>query len=66
MEWTVRYYIYQSKTWTTRTSVSKDMGDDGAAAYASRKEAMWINMAVSSDSQFRTNCASYKLNIKSL
>jgi len=66
MEWTVRYYNHQSKIWKTRRTVAEDMGDDGAAVYASRKDAMWSNMASSADSQFRINCDSYKFNINSL
>ena len=66
MEWTVRYYIHQSKVWKTRGSVANDMGDNGAAVYASRMQAMWFDMALSSDSQFRINCASYKFDMKSL
>jgi hypothetical protein len=42
------------------------MGDNGAMVYASRKEAMWINMASSADSQFRINYAFYKFNMNSL
>ena len=66
MEWTVRYYIHQSKIWKKRRSVAEDMGDNGAAVYASRKAAMWDNMASSADSQFRINCDAYKFNINSL
>jgi hypothetical protein len=42
------------------------MGDNGAMVFASRKEAMWINMASSADSQFHINCAFYKFNMNSL
>jgi hypothetical protein len=66
MEWTVRYYIHQSQIWKTRRKVSTDMGDNGAAVYASRKEAMWFDMASKSHSQFSINCASYKFNMNSL
>jgi hypothetical protein len=63
MEWTVRYYIHQSQIWKTCRKVSTEMGDNGAAVYAS---AMWIDMASTSHSQFSINCASYKFNMNSL
>lgn len=52
MDWTVRYYIRQSEVWKNRKSVAEVMADMGAAVYAARKAAMWMDMAVDSAGQF--------------
>lgn len=45
MEWTVRYFLYQSHIWLDRKRVAEGMDDSGAAAYAARKMGMWKEMA---------------------
>jgi hypothetical protein len=63
MEWTVRYFIYQSGVWRDRKSVEESMYDAGAAAYAARKEAMWKEMAVSAGKQFRVVNSLFKFTV---
>lgn len=53
MDWTVRYYIYQSGVWKNRKSIAETLDDAGAAIYAARKEAMWMELAGHSARQFR-------------
>ena len=60
MDWTVRYYLYQSTMWKDRKSVAEEMKDMGAAVYAARKYAMWMHMAVTSADQFKNVNPSYK------
>jgi len=60
MDWTVRYYIYQSTVWKDRKSVAEGMDDMGAAVYAARKYAMWMHMAVTSADQFKNVNPTYK------
>lgn len=53
MGWTVNFYLYQTGIWTERTSIAKTNGDRGATAYASRKEAMWLEIANRARVQFK-------------
>jgi len=69
VEWTVRYFVYQSGVWRDRKSVDEIMYAEGpavyagAAAYAARKEAMWKEMAVSASKQFRVVNSSFKFSV---
>lgn len=60
MDWTVRYYIYQSTIWKDRKKVAEGMRDSGAAVYAAKKDAMWMLMAVTAADQFQNVNPSYK------
>lgn len=53
MDWTVRYFIHYSEVWKERISIADGMGDKGAAVYASRKKAMWMEMASKASAQFK-------------
>jgi hypothetical protein len=63
MDWTVRYYLYQARVWKDRKSVAEGMGDNGAAVYAVRKEAMWKEMAFRAAVQFQSVNPLYKSNL---
>jgi hypothetical protein len=52
MSWTVRYYSYQSGVWKERRALANGSKNYGAAAYAARKEAMWMAMASNAESRF--------------
>jgi hypothetical protein len=54
MEWTRNYYNHQSKIWTERRMAAATLGHHGAAAYASRKVAWWLDIASSVDDQFKS------------
>lgn len=60
MDWTVRYYIYQSEVWEDRKNMAQGSNDNGAVAYASRKEAMWMDMAAGAATKFHAINPSYK------
>jgi hypothetical protein len=53
MKWTVQYYMHQSRIWNDRIIVAREMGENGAAAYASRKKAIWGQMAAAAKKQFQ-------------
>jgi len=60
MDWTVRYYMYQSRIWKDRKCIAEGMKDMGAAVYAARKDAMWMHMAITAADQFQSVNPSYK------
>jgi hypothetical protein len=52
MEWTVRYYLYQAKLWVDRGTEAARRNLPGAAAYASRKVALWQDMSTRAQKTF--------------
>lgn len=60
MDWTVRYYIHHARVWRERKDVADNMGDIGAAAYAARKDAMWLEMAAHAAADFQAVNPLYK------
>ncbi|KAF8816593.1 hypothetical protein BYT27DRAFT_7076625 [Phlegmacium glaucopus] len=63
MGWTVRYYMYQSGIWMERRTVAVAAGDNGAAAYAARKAAMWMDISATAGAQFQEVSPLYKETI---
>jgi hypothetical protein len=63
MDWTVRYYVYQAGVWKDRKNVAKGMDDEGAAVYATRKVAMWMDMAAGAAANFHVVNPLYKSSI---
>ncbi|KAF9470551.1 hypothetical protein BDN70DRAFT_775409, partial [Pholiota conissans] len=53
MEWTVRYFLYESQKWRSAIGGTGRPISPGAAAYADRKMVMWHLMAIDSDGLFR-------------
>jgi hypothetical protein len=52
MEWTARYFLYQARQWEARGSDATRRNLPGAAAYASRKVAMWQEMLKMAQTRF--------------
>lgn len=63
MRWTVKYFKHHSVKWMKFNSEAITKGDDGAAAYAARKQAMWLNMANSAHTQFQGVNPQYTLAV---
>ncbi|KXN85431.1 hypothetical protein AN958_11167 [Leucoagaricus sp. SymC.cos] len=57
MEWTARFFIYQSVLWKGR---HQEANTAGVAAYAARKSAIWYSMAKIADASFATANEDYK------
>ena len=57
MQWTVRYFLYKSKTWKEGAQ-AQDISR-GAMAYALRQESRWESMAMNSDIIFKNTSADY-------
>jgi hypothetical protein len=55
MEWTVRYFLYQAGQWEARGTDATLRNLPGAAAYASRKVAMWQEMSQMAQTRFIDN-----------
>ncbi len=51
MQWTVAYYKYKSKVWSSALTEFPNMSP-GAAAYARRKSAMWAGIAAFTETLF--------------
>lgn len=51
MQWTVRYFLKEAKTWKDR-SLIKDLSS-GAIAYAARQSATWLAHAVATERDFK-------------
>lgn len=62
MDWTVRYFLYQSGVWHNRISYAKELDDNGAAGYAAKKKAMWMDLAKNAVAQFKSVNPLYKSN----
>jgi hypothetical protein len=52
MEWTVRYFLHQAREWEDRGTDAIHRNLPGAAAYGSRKVAMWQEMSQMAQSRF--------------
>lgn len=50
MQWTVRYYLNESRTWKDRSLYPTNC--PGATAYAARQMAIWQGRAVAADREF--------------
>ena len=57
MEWTVRYFLYQSELWKGRAFDCPDT--NGAMAYASRQSAIWYCRACSAEKDFKFSNHNY-------
>jgi hypothetical protein len=64
MEWTVNYYIYHSKVWIERRTVAENHGHQGAASYASRKIAVYLESASTMDARFKRFNRNYRQLVK--
>jgi len=53
MGWTVNYYLHQAKMWKDRGKFAEERKNGGAAAYASRKMATFLDIASSAERRFR-------------
>jgi hypothetical protein len=62
MQWTVRYFTYQSKIWSKilDTSAEHIATSSGPLAYAKRKQSTWENLSIKSDRIFRAINNAYK------
>ncbi|KAF8337253.1 hypothetical protein F5887DRAFT_890729 [Amanita rubescens] len=56
MQWTVRYFMYNMRTWDKR---GIDCPEPGVAAYAARKSAMWHRMALDAEGEFLKGNSAY-------
>jgi hypothetical protein len=52
MEWTIRYFLHQIRQWEARGNDATSRHLPGAAAYASRKVAMWEEMSKMAQTRF--------------
>ena len=52
MQWTVRHHLHSAKMWENRRDSARRVTDLGAAAYACRKIAMWMDMAQAAHRKF--------------
>jgi hypothetical protein len=60
MQWTVRYFLHESKIWQTRSLDPNTF--DGAKAYAARQSDIWYGRAAAADKYFKfTNTRHVKL-----
>ncbi|KAF8806062.1 hypothetical protein BYT27DRAFT_7102812 [Phlegmacium glaucopus] len=57
MQWTVRYFSFQSRSWA---GVADATGNAGHVTYAKRKRAMWEQLRVKADRIFRLLIDAYK------
>jgi hypothetical protein len=64
MIWTVNYFKHQCQQWSDRKAAANVVNNSGAAAYASRKMAMWTCMASNADNKFQKVNSAYKLCTK--
>ena len=53
MQWTVKYFDFQSGMWEDRGIVVEHEGHRGPAAYAARKAAMWTSLAENAHIKFK-------------
>jgi len=60
MEWTVRYFFHKMDYWIDAHSADGSPLSAGAAAYASRKTAMWHDLALYADKSFKNVNNNYK------
>lgn len=61
MVWTVNYFKHQSQQWIDRRAAAMALNNSGAAAYASRKSAMWTSMATNAENEFQKVNPAYEL-----
>lgn len=52
MQWTVRYFLNESKTWKERSL--NPQCSPGASAYAEKQNAIWFRRAAAAERDFRT------------
>ncbi|KAF8799289.1 hypothetical protein BYT27DRAFT_7121086, partial [Phlegmacium glaucopus] len=57
MQWTVRYFSFQSQSWA---GVADATGNAGHVTYAKQKRAMWEQLRVKADRIFRLLIDAYK------
>jgi hypothetical protein len=60
MGWMVNFYHHEIQIWTDRRKYAEDQKHHGAAAYATRKIAMYENMASLDEGRFKAVNANYK------
>lgn len=53
MNWTTKYYLHQSDMWREKRLAAEKVGKDGGVAYASRKVAMWLQLASQAKTKFK-------------
>lgn len=59
MQWTVKYFDFQSEMWENRGIVAEHGGRRGATAYAARKAAMWHSLAENAAARFKAVNSQY-------
>lgn len=61
MRWSLNYFKYQSQLWMDRQNAALTKNEHGAAAYASRKVAMWIATGTNAEKDFHAANPEFKL-----
>ena len=60
MEWTTRYFLYQSEIWQNWSTSQALVGlAPGPVAYGQRQRAMWYRMAIDAEARFKIANPSY-------